>query len=101
MRRCSGPSAKGEVGLFLSTRQGAEPPTPAHTHIAIANRDFRTSGETARNAALITSSPRDHQRRSPRCPSSSLPQSRRPDDGIPDDDGDQAGEAGLDEDDVI
>ena len=46
MRRCSGPSAKGVVGLFLFGRQGAEPPTPAHAHIAIGSRDFRTSGET-------------------------------------------------------
>ena len=46
MRRCSGPSAKGVVGLFLSGRQGAEPPTPAHAHIAITSHDFRISGET-------------------------------------------------------
>ena len=100
MRRCSGPSAKGVVGLFLSRRQGAELPTPAHSDRQSRLPDFWRDGrlrETQRRSPVhhaITSA--DHRDTDAR-----VPVFQKPDDGVPDDDGDQAAKAGLDEDDDI
>ena len=97
MRRCSGPSAKRVVGLFLSGRQGAELPTRAHSNRKSRLLDFWRDGrlrETQRRSPVhhaITSADTDAR----------VPVFQKPDDGVPDDGGDQAAEAGLDEDDNI
>ena len=100
MRRCSGPSAKRVAGLsfFREARsRAANTRTRAHSDRESRLLDFWRDGrlrETQRLSPIhhaIISADTDAR----------VPVFQKPDDGVPDDGGDQAAEAGLDEDDDI